>query len=310
MQRKRLTASLVILSSLILPNLARTEDIKIKVITEQANIRLQPDFESAVIKQVAFGTVLDVLQKKGEWYSITLKDEESSDLISGYIHMSFVEAIGSSPQVKREPTPPSERVKKPKELRQKPTVGQSGIGIRGGYTLFENNNFIQYGSYGISLSLGFFKFLTLEVSGIYSEIPSRGSPSELQKGQVSMIPIQAGLLIRIPIANRFVPYLGGGIGYYYIYRFAIDSGVLGTWNDLGYEIRENLSSGLGYHGGLGLDIFITDHVAFNIDARYCRVELDGTWAIRDTLTNLESSGEMKNLNFNSLTIGAGLKLLF
>ncbi|MGD2294553.1 MAG: OmpW family outer membrane protein [Candidatus Aminicenantes bacterium] len=318
MQKKRLSVVLLLFLVFAFSKTALAGDVQIRVITENANIRLTPDFNSTIIIQAPFGAVFNVTQQIKNWYSITLRDEESGDLILGYIHKSFVEEIRTEHLETQKTEPPPQKKllrrvrppRKPKALRHTPDIGKSGFGIRGGYTLFENDNYKENGSYGLSLSLGFVKFLSLEINGVYSEIPTVGSAEELQKGKLSLIPVQVGLFLRLPIANRFVPYMGGGIGYYYVYKFTVDSGVSETWNSLGFEIRENIESELGYHAALGMDVFMADNIALNIDARYCQVELDGTWSIRDTITDLEQSGEMKGLNFSRLTIGGGLKILF
>ena len=67
---KKIKITLVIIISLNL-SLMFTPDIraasfKIKVVTEQANIRLEPDIGSAIIRQVSQGTILESTAKENE----------------------------------------------------------------------------------------------------------------------------------------------------------------------------------------------------------------------------------------------------
>ena len=63
--------------------------IKIKVVTEQSNIRLKPDIGSIIIKQVSQGTVLESTGKQGEWYRLKLASGEGQRA-TGYVHESTV----------------------------------------------------------------------------------------------------------------------------------------------------------------------------------------------------------------------------
>ena len=314
MFRKKRLVLFMILSAFLTANQAQAQSITIRVLADEANIRLHPSFESDVIVQVSLGTVFENTQQSGDWYLVSLRIETSGDLLYGYIHKSFVEEMkrGGGETERKIPIQKIEEIpfEQVKTAQKRPTMGQSGFGIKGGYTLFTNNNLSSNGSYGISLVLGFFRYLSLEANGIYSVIPMAGSEQELQKGQVTLIPIQVSLFFRLPIANLIVPYLGGGAGYYFVSKQAIDRISSGAWEDLGFQIRENLAGGWGYHGALGFDIFLNDHIAFNIEGRYCLVKLDSSWSILDTITSLESSGELSNIDFSRITIGGGLKFLF
>ena len=74
-----------------------TQDIprKIKVVTEQANIRLRPDIGSVIIQQVPKGTILESWEKTGEWYKVRL--EEGQEKVFGYVHDSLVMLISPAP---------------------------------------------------------------------------------------------------------------------------------------------------------------------------------------------------------------------
>ncbi len=77
----------------------KTEEIlfeypkKIQVILEKANVRVEPDFKSEIIRQVQLGIRLQSIAKLGEWYLVNLPPDEEGIIISGYIHQSFVQEI-------------------------------------------------------------------------------------------------------------------------------------------------------------------------------------------------------------------------
>ena len=66
---------------------------QLKVVSEIANIRQNPDIGSAIIQQLPQGTVLEATQKQGEWYVIQLKLDEEK-ILSGFVHESLVTVIG------------------------------------------------------------------------------------------------------------------------------------------------------------------------------------------------------------------------
>lgn len=86
-----------VLLSLCVPGLwAQESRTKLKVVSEVANIRQNPDIGSAIIQQLPQGTVLEATAKQGEWYVIRLKLDEDK-ILSGYVHESLVTVIGGPP---------------------------------------------------------------------------------------------------------------------------------------------------------------------------------------------------------------------
>lgn len=83
---------------------------QLKVVSEIANIRQNPDIGSAIIQQLPQGTVLEATQKQGEWYVIQLKLDEEK-ILSGFVHESLVTVIGG---------PAPEEVKIAEPVRKEP----------------------------------------------------------------------------------------------------------------------------------------------------------------------------------------------
>ncbi len=91
-------------ASLLFLSVARGEEVlrKLKVVTEQANIRLKPSIGSIIIKQAPEGTILESNGQEGEWFLIQLTPAEL-ERVSGYVHESMVIIIEGPPKEQEEP---------------------------------------------------------------------------------------------------------------------------------------------------------------------------------------------------------------
>ncbi|MFW6161062.1 MAG: SH3 domain-containing protein, partial [Acidobacteriota bacterium] len=93
------------------PALTQPSNIQLKVVAEQANIRLKPDITSLIIYQAPLGSYLSLLEKEGEWYKVDFVSDEGEEG-SGYVHESLV--IMLEPEIDEEKKP--EKTKKPVEI--------------------------------------------------------------------------------------------------------------------------------------------------------------------------------------------------
>ncbi|MBN1273244.1 MAG: hypothetical protein JXB26_13335 [Candidatus Aminicenantes bacterium] len=81
------------------------ESLKLRVIQEDAVLRLKPSVESAVIYTLSLGTLLDSKGKTDGWYFVNLAPDKDGIVISGYIEQEYVEVlemIKDVPEVKEE----------------------------------------------------------------------------------------------------------------------------------------------------------------------------------------------------------------
>jgi len=121
--------------------------IKLKVATEQANIRLKPDIGSIIIHQAPQGTILDSTGKENEWYRITIRTKEG-DQVTGYVHESLVieirtpgqeketiETLREKPEIK---TPPKIQVETPELISEPapPPEARVNLSLSGGGLYF------------------------------------------------------------------------------------------------------------------------------------------------------------------------------
>ncbi|MDI6848222.1 MAG: hypothetical protein QME69_00340 [Candidatus Saccharicenans sp.] len=86
--------SLIFLWCLALTVNGQAQKLRLRVVTEQANIRLKPDIGSEMIWQVRQGTEVEAERKEGEWYLVALEKPDGSR-IRGYVHESLVEVVAS-----------------------------------------------------------------------------------------------------------------------------------------------------------------------------------------------------------------------
>ncbi|UCE20763.1 MAG: outer membrane beta-barrel protein [Candidatus Aminicenantes bacterium] len=139
--------SLVIVFILVLPFISQAEQKqRIKVVAQNASVRMQPNTESEVILSPPVGSTFEVEQKIGDWYEIKFSSEIGV-LITGYINSRFVEVIEAEPVrvEKKEP------IRKPARPTAKPRPARAG-GIKinimaGGMFSLYNDMFSRYFSY-------------------------------------------------------------------------------------------------------------------------------------------------------------------
>lgn len=163
--------------------------------------------------------------------------------------------------------------------------------------------------YAIGMSYGILKNIALELNfGGFRTGVDQGSPF-LSKGKIYNAPfLQLSFILRAPI-KRLMPYVSLG-GNCYFNKFTLDEETYKAWYLIGFEIKEDIQDVFGFHGGAGIDFFLTENIALNIDVKYNLTKASGTWAMKDILTSLSTSGERDDIKLNSLFMLAGFKLYF
>jgi len=255
-----------------------SQEKRIKVIAERANIYLQPNISSAVIEKVKRDSVITLRSVnivRGGWYYVGLTSETGITK-TGYIQASLVELTNLPPRIIREekkepevPPPPLKPVipkkEKPrieKEVKPKPPKKRNNY-IKAGVNYFsppEQRFKDVYGNgmtYSGEIGIGVWKGLKLWISGGY--FTKKG---ELfftkEKTKVRIFPIGGGIkyLLTEGRANLYT-----GMGLYY-YQFKETN-----------PIGDVSKSGLGYVGQIGVFLKVIGGliVDFNLDYSYCRM---------------------------------------
>ena len=286
---------------LFLTNTGAQESLfKLKVVTEQANIRLKPDIGSIIIQQIQQGTVLESLGKEGEWYLVKLEPEEGKQ-VSGYVHESLVIEIERIPQeIEIKEPPPSPPITPPSF---KPTLPQLDLFISGGGNFFKGGD-LNRGSQGLAdfyrdtlgiqgkgeikpvhlsyilggeLNFPLSSRLFLGLGADYFQGEKKSS-IEFQRGSSSEIftarPKIQALPLRLVLSFYILPnfYTKNGVEYYfarctYSYRFQKE--------DFSQEWRgEADAQGFGFLGGFGFVHDLTSHISIIVEAtgRYAKLK--------------------------------------
>ena len=68
-----------------------TEYDQVRVIKENAVLRIKPKEGTVIIKKLPLGALLDVEEEVGDWLKIVLPPDEDGFTLKGYLHRSFTE---------------------------------------------------------------------------------------------------------------------------------------------------------------------------------------------------------------------------
>ena len=273
---------------------------KLKVSAEKGNIRLKPDIDSPVESTVVKGTALDSHEKIGEWFRVIIGPDEKGFVVIGFIHSSDVEII-------------SEKTTKEPDFWEEEPEFFKGIGLsnklRGGLHYFVTGE-IEKGTRGLfdakanflssegyileSRTNSLNKARDISVDIIFNITPQVGigigigtiyasetsiitaSGEDIWVRQygssptITAVPIRLGLFFTLPVHRLFSVVFNGGATYYrtkYSYSLATD-----------WLIKESIyhsarAKGLGFHGGIGLEINLNKRATFFIEGqgRYAKI---------------------------------------
>ena len=303
-QQSAVFFALIFTIFLAFPKTATSQETitRLEVVADQANIRLEPDISSIIIRQVPKGTMLNAVEKKEDWFAVQLTTEQGK-IVSGYVHESLVVAIDPVPEVKKpeiipKKTPVEQEEEQPKTpLRFAISItgggnytrgGDLNLGIKGLADLYEDVFGIQReGNIG-SVHLGY--ILGLDFSFPLSEMLSWGIGAEHFLGKnnsqvdYSQGSSSSALHVRptlsatpLSVFLLFHPtpefYVKGGISYClarYSYTYLLESGdAIEQWKG-----KAN-AQGLGLMGGLGYVINYSSNLSFVAEISGRLAELQG-----------------------------------
>ena len=91
------------------------EELKIRVVVENANVRLKPDLQGEIIKNPPLGSIFEVEGREGDWFEIRVRTEMGV-MITGYIHNMFIQVQG----VETRAPEPEARAEPEKAVTQEP----------------------------------------------------------------------------------------------------------------------------------------------------------------------------------------------
>lgn len=181
-----------------------------------------------------------------------------------------------------------------------------GLGLEAGYVMPKEDNFGNSPAFGVSFFYSLSKQFRVELKGCFFPTKVENNPEALSAGTLNVIPLQLSLQYRLWLSGSFIPYLGAGVGYY-LNIFSLENN--SQWQNLGFNISEEVDSAFGYHFGAGIDYFIKPKMAIYIDVRYSIASFNGSYTITEEVSGISHSGDIEG-DLNHISFGAGFKFLF
>jgi len=226
---------------------------EVEVTLEQANVRAEPNFESQVLQQVQVGRTLLSIAKEGEWYKVTLPPDEQGNIVTGFVHQSFVEPLHKE----RAEAKAKEQVISPWPELMPPRARYDYL--KAGANLFkftEGSRRVTYGNvidYETEISVSLWKGFQFWLGSSYLYMSQSGS-------RIEIFPAGAGLKYIIS-SGIFNFYSGAGVNYY-------------RYKESGPGLNESKDE-VGYIAKLGYFVkikwgFIFD---FHLNYSYCFLRL-------------------------------------
>ena len=175
-----------------------------------------------------------------------------------------------------------------------PTLFAGGPGVFG--TIIRTDDFDESYGIGAKLDVDINDLLTVEVRTAFYDTLGKG----LRIGSVpfetdlEIVPLEVGLAIDIPIADRLQPYIGGGLGWYIL---EADVAVAGRRQEI------NIDDELGFYAVGGLRLGLNPNLELFGEYQYRNVE---TTLSNDSFSNRIQSVDV-GLSGSSVNVGLLLR---
>jgi len=185
-----------------------------------------------------------------------------------------------------------------------------GLAIAGDYIFPSNQAHGQHPAGGLALCLNFSRYLTLEIEGAFSAVPTESLPLGLSQGRLLHIPVLLNIRFRLPLGTSpFAIFLKAGGGYA-INSMKLDGEMMESYNTLGFEVSETCRSSALFQAGGGLELRFSPNLALEVFGLYRLSEASGEWTIGDIVSGVQTSGTIENINLNAAVAGLGLRFIF
>jgi outer membrane protein len=190
--------------------------------------------------------------------------------------------------------------------------GRYSLGARVSYVNYSDDDYTVRGTkvdtepddavmFDGNFSYFFTNYFSVELSGGYVEtdVDLTGGGSSGTAGELQQIPILLTGRFNIPIQNKLVPYLGGGVGYF-INDFDQNDSVIEFIYGPGADV--DVDNTWGYHINGGIDFLFTPNLALNLDFKYIWNEIEA---------DVDRAGFTKEeFDVNMFVVGGGIKYYF
>jgi len=187
---------------------------------------------------------------------------------------------------------------------------ESRAGLIGGLAFTPDADYGNGPAFGFSFGIGLSKNFAVGLSVLRLQLPATGTSSGLAKGRVVVLPAELWLQYRFFSEDRrYIPYVRVGAGYSPT-TFSLDSGAVGGWKAVGFDLSETAKGGPSLSAAAGVEISLAAAIALAVEARYGLIRSSGSWTMTDRESGVSVTGSLKNLKLDSLLLGAGLIFSF
>jgi len=200
-------------------------------------------------------------------------------------------------------------------------TGKFGFGVRVSYYGIQDDHFSYFTTFAsavdvesefdeavlieFDLTYFFCRYFSLELSAGYvkTDMDYSESGSEGMYGELEQVPILLTARIHWPINEWFSPYIGGGAGYYINGIDKAEEGPADFFSGAPPAVEALVDEVFGFHAAAGIEFFINDHFALNLDVKYI-------W--QETNIGFDGAGfdSSDSSHLDALTAGVGLKYYF
>jgi opacity protein-like surface antigen len=299
-----------------------SQDLKIRVTVEGATVKLNPGVDEKTIAKPTAGTVFTAIAKDGEWYEVKIHTEVGIS-ITGYINEIFVQKVDQREAAEMKPR--GSRIEfalsgayvdgytvnkmtysdiwKAGMLAQAVELGtispqlDKSFGVDAYLNYFFNPQFGFQGRIDYNLktktkasSESIYEMAWQWIDGTIN-VQTDAWPNE---GSLSLTCLSANLVFKMPNLKTLVPFVSGGITYYFG-KASLKSniGYGWTWATIAEQDTVQLIdyltipaavslsySSIGMNVGGGLDINLSPHVAITLAGHYFYLsEAKQSWTI-------------------------------
>ena len=220
--------------TIIIPAAAQNQKFRVRVVAEQANLRVKPDIASEMLFQVPEGTELEAEKKEGEWY-LVLYDRSDGTKGRGYVHESLVEVIQPEKPLTGKVTPAareeSKKVEKPAAPREK-TVAAAPTR----QTPATSRATIQMRDFSLEVTAGGFYVKAAEINQAAQGVVDYYQFYLGENGRRTTRPLHLGLNYGAEVFYRVHRYLLLGLGFEYQQRETTSKLEYANGTDLAYAV--------------------------------------------------------------------------
>jgi opacity protein-like surface antigen len=342
--RGKVLIILTITSLLILPSIVRAEKQKIRVIFENASIRIKPDMEGEIIESPPIDSLLVVEKKVGDWYEIRFPSKVGV-LITGYIHEMFVEVEKEVPVPKREVIPKPSRPEIPRRHKiANIKLGGLYYRVQAGYDyefsisyldeiLTITDEVANEFAFGFDVGFGVFlienieitgsvNYLSKSLTGDYSiSLPNAILYDDIAYDEISASPTLREIIFSFGVnfhpvtTGKIRPYFGGGGSYI--------MGKMDLVEDLEYEetiygnlthtieitkvvFEETTINKFGFNLTAGINYEVRENIFVFAEGKYIIAKKE----VPHPMTSEFVEGETLEIDLGGLSFILGIKLLF